>query len=50
MYTVSFADAVNVLYCFKKKSTQGREAPKPDMDLIRTPLQAAARHAKDQRK
>lgn len=48
VYTVSFADAVNVLYCFKKKSTQGREAPKPDMDLIRTRLQAAARHAKDQ--
>ena len=34
VYTVKFQDAVYVLHCFKKKSTQGIATPKSDIDLI----------------
>jgi len=46
VYTVKFRDAVYVLHCFQKKSTQGIATPKPDMDLIRERLKAAEAHAK----
>lgn len=45
-YTVKFENAVYVLHCFQKKSTQGISTPKPDMDLIRQRLKAAEAHSK----
>ena len=41
VYTVRFDDAVYVLHCFKKKSTEGIATPKPDMDLVRQRLKDA---------
>ena len=35
VYTVKFKEAVFVLHCFQKKSTQGFATPKVDMDIIR---------------
>jgi phage-related protein len=46
VYTVKFADAVYVLHCFQKKSINGIATPKPDLELIRTRLQAAEQHHK----
>lgn len=46
VYTVKFGNAVYVLHCFQKKSTQGITTPKPDMDVIRERLKAAEAHAK----
>ena len=40
VYTVKFQDAVYVLHCFKKKSTQGIATPKSDIDLINIRLRA----------
>lgn len=40
VYTVRFADAVYVVHCFQKKSTQGIATPKPDMELIKSRLKA----------
>lgn len=34
LYTVEFKEAVFVLHCFKKKSTQGIKTPKKEVDLI----------------
>ncbi len=42
VYTVRFAEAVFVLHVFQKKSKRGIETPKPDMDIIRLRLKAAA--------
>ncbi len=50
VYTVKFADAVYVLHCFQKKSTHGIATTKPDMDLIRKRLQAAAAHSAGEKK
>lgn len=41
VYTVRFAGIVYVLHCFEKKSKQGIETPKRDMDLIRARLKEA---------
>ncbi|MHB1567431.1 MAG: type II toxin-antitoxin system RelE/ParE family toxin [Acidiferrobacter sp.] len=46
VYTVRFTEAIYVLHCFQKKSTQGIATPKPDIDKIRDRLQTAERHAK----
>ena len=46
VYTVKFGDAIYVLHCFQKKSTQGISTPKPDVDVIRERLKAAEMHAK----
>jgi phage-related protein len=46
VYTVKIAEAVYVLHCFQKKSKQGIETPKQDIDLIRERLKAAQAHAK----
>ena len=43
-YTVAFRKAVYVLHVFKKKSTAGIGTPKPDKDLVRSRLAAAAEH------
>lgn len=40
VYTVRYAQAVYVVHCFQKKSTQGIATPKPDMDLIKSRLKA----------
>ena len=50
VYTVRFQNAVYVLHCFQKKSTRGIATPKPDLDLIRERLKAAAARAKGERK
>ncbi len=42
VYTVRFADAVYVLHCFQKKSTQGIATSKRDLDLIEERLREAA--------
>lgn len=47
VYTVKFTNAVYVLHCFQKKSTQGITTPKPDMDVIRARLKAAEMHARE---
>lgn len=46
VYTVKFGNAVYVLHCFQKKSTQGIATPKPDMNVIWERLKAAETHAK----
>lgn len=40
VYTVRFANAVYVLHCFQKKSTQGIATPKHDIELIKSRLKA----------
>ena len=45
VYTVKIADSVYVLHCFQKKSKQGIETPKFDLDLVRERLKAALAHA-----
>ena len=34
LYTVEYEEAVFVLHCFKKKSTEGIKTPKKEVDLI----------------
>lgn len=46
VYTVRFAQAVYVLHCYQKKSKQGIETPKADMDLIRKRFKEAEALAK----
>jgi phage-related protein len=46
VYTVRFARAVYVLHCLQKKSKQGIETSKRDMDLIRERLKEAESRAK----
>lgn len=38
VYTVRYAEAVYVVHCFQKKSTQGIATPKPDVELIKSRL------------
>lgn len=38
VYTVRFAEVVYVLHVFQKKSKQGGEVPREDMELIRSRL------------
>jgi phage-related protein len=42
VYTARLEAGVYVLHAFKKKSKRGVETPKPDIDLIRQRLRAAA--------
>ena len=49
VYTVKFVEAVFVLHCFNKKSKQGIETPKEDMDIIRARLKVAEALAKELR-
>ena len=46
VYTIKIADAIYVLHCFQKKSKQGIETPKQEMDRVRDRLKAALAHAK----
>ncbi len=45
VYTVRFSNAVYVLHCFQKKSTQGIGTPKLHLDLIKERLKIAEAHA-----
>jgi len=47
VYTVRYAARVFVLHVFQKKSKSGIATPKPDMDLIKDRLKAAAARAKE---
>jgi len=47
VYTVRFAARVFVLHVFQKKSKSGAATPKPDLDLIRSRLKAAATRVKE---
>jgi phage-related protein len=38
VYTVRYSDAVYVLHCFQKKSTQGISTPKQETELVRSRL------------
>lgn len=49
VYTVKFAEAVFVLYCFQKKSRSGIATPKTDMDIIRARLKVAEALAQELR-
>jgi phage-related protein len=49
VYSVRFAQVVYVLHCFQKKSKQGIETSKRDMDLIRDRLKEAENRAKGNR-
>lgn len=40
VYTVRYSDAVYVVHCFQKKSTQGIATPRPEVDLIKSRLKA----------
>ena len=42
VYTVKFTDAVFVLHAFQKKSKKGIATPKPEIDLVKQRLKAAA--------
>ena len=44
-----FAEAIFVLHVFQKKSKRGIETPKPDMDIIRQRMKAAAIFAQELR-
>jgi len=46
VYTVRYMDAVYVLHCFQKKSSQGIATPKPDMEIIKSRLKALESHLK----
>lgn len=47
VYTVRYAARVFVLHVFQKKSKKGIATPKPDTDLIKVRLKAAAARAKE---
>jgi phage-related protein len=47
VYTVRYAARVFVLHVFQKKSKSAIATPKPDVDLIKTRLKAAATRAKE---
>ena len=47
VYTVRFPERVFVLHVFQKKSKSGIATPKPDIDLIRQRLKAAADRVKE---
>jgi phage-related protein len=47
VYTVRYVARVFVLHVFQKKSKSGIATPKPDLDLIRERLKAAASRAKE---
>ena len=50
VYTVKFDAAVFVLHCFNKKSKQGIETPKEDIDIIHARLKVAQALAKELKK
>jgi len=41
IYTVKLGEAIYVLHCFQKKSTQGIKTPKHEVDLIQQRLKEA---------
>jgi phage-related protein len=49
-YVVNLGDVIYVLHVFKKKSKQGSETPKRDMNLIRSRLKRAQEDADERAK
>lgn len=49
VYTVKLAEAVYALHCFQKKSTAGIKTPQHDVELIKSRLKAAEKHAKGEK-
>jgi phage-related protein len=49
VYTVRFAHAVYVLHCFQKKSKQGIQTPKREIELIRERLKEAEMRARGEK-
>jgi phage-related protein len=47
VYVLNLGDVIYVLHVFKKKSKQGSETPKRDMELIRSRLKAAKEDANE---
>jgi len=47
VYTVRFARAVYVLHVFEKKSKQGTDTPRQDLELIEDRLREAAAHYRE---
>lgn len=50
VYTAKFGDAVYVLHCFQKKSTQGIKTPKHNLEIISARLKDAKAHAEGDNK
>ena len=50
VYTVKFADVIDVLHAFQKKSRSGIATPKTEIDLIRRRLADAERLHAQRRK
>jgi phage-related protein len=50
VYVVNLGDVIYVLHVFKKKSKQGSETPKPDMDLIQSRLKRTEEDANERAK
>ena len=48
VYAVKISDCLYVLHVFKKKSTQGDNTPKIEMDAIQSRLKDARQHAEQQ--
>lgn len=49
VYTVRFAHAVYVLHCFQKKSKQGIQTPKHEIEVIRERLKEAEMRARGEK-
>ena len=49
VYAVKLEEKLYVLHAFKKKSKQGIDTPKADLDLIKTRLKIAQELAKEKR-
>ena len=47
VYVLNLGNRIYMLHVFKKKSKQGIETPKPDMDVIRTRLKQAITLSKE---
>lgn len=50
VYVLNLGDVIYVLHVFKKKSKQGSETPKKDIDLIRARLKRAQEDANEREK
>ena len=48
VYVLRFADAVYVVHAFKKKSVNGIETPKQEMDLVEARLKLLEAHLREE--
>ncbi len=47
VYAVKLRNRLYILHVFKKKSKKGISTPKPDMDIVRSRLKLAKKHAEE---